>query len=120
MCLRRNDRAGAEAAFEETCSRVPSHPQAHAALTAIRGRAVEPAASDRPIESTAIPEIVLARALAMSLQGSGETAAALVDQALVTAPEGSAFWILPLEPLLHTSADARWSAPLARLRNRAA
>ena len=120
MRLRRDDRAGAEVAFGETCDRVPRHPLAHAALSVLRGRAPELPASDPTIEATSVPEVVLARALATSLRGSVETAAALIDQALVTTPEGSAFWILPVEPLLHTMADPRWTAPLARLRNRAA
>ena len=41
--------------------------------------------------------------------------------ALAAADDGNAFWLLPVEPLLHVSARADvWAEPLARLRSRAA
>ena len=43
-----------------------------------------------------------------------------ITLALSHAPEGSALWLLPVEPLLHTSANECWTAALALLRSRAA
>jgi hypothetical protein len=62
----------------------------------------------------------LCEAAERALAGAHTDAAAIVNEALTSAPGGSAAWLLPIEPLLHVAAhpDA-WSHTLARLRNRA-
>ncbi len=121
--LRRGDRDGALAAFAETVARVPLHPMAHAASAALRGLGLAdlagmlaaPAASRLPV-----PELALARAIVAALAGRLDDAARVVDEALMSAGEGSALWLLPVEPLLRVDGSPRWAPARGRLSMRAA
>lgn len=116
-CGRREDAA---TAFGEALRRVPLHPLARLGAAAARGeRLVVPASQSQDAVTV---ERAIGQAIAMRLSG-GETsdAASVVDRALSLAAPGSAGWLLPLEPLLHVSAEPGvWAAALARLRHRAA
>jgi DNA-binding winged helix-turn-helix (wHTH) protein/Flp pilus assembly protein TadD len=120
--LRQGDRVRAGAAFEETLTRLPRHPMAHVALqAALDSRGSTPPAPALPPDHPGSPEVALAQSIAASLRGELDNAVRLVDEALASAPEGSALWLLPVEPMLRIdSGDPRWAPPLARLRNRAA
>jgi len=97
------------AAFSQATDRVAGHAMAHAA----RGGALPPGAN--------ILDTTMWRAASLVRGGDHHGAARLVDTALAAAPPGGAGWLLPVEPLLHVSAHAdAWTAPLARLRSRAA
>jgi tetratricopeptide (TPR) repeat protein len=120
--LRQGAREAAIAAFSQTLDRVPRHPLASAALAAIAaGVPGASAVSGKWLHNASASELAMARAAALVLRGDVREAAAQVERALDAAPEGSACWLLPVEPLLQIwqQPDA-WSAPLARLRNRAA
>jgi DNA-binding winged helix-turn-helix (wHTH) protein len=129
--VRQQDREGAAAAFRESLSRVSHHCMARVALAAIerpadpaRHSAFVPPQLDSGEEGQAV-ETAMCRAVQIVLTGVREEAtrhaAAMVDDALVRAPEGSHGWLLPVEPLLGVaSAPALWGGVLARLRNRAA
>lgn len=121
--LRQGDRAGALAAFAETIARVPLHPTAHVARAALSASGsaelvarLAASAGDR----LAAPELTLARAVAAQLAGHPDAAGRIVEETLAAAPEGSALWLLPVEPLLRVDSTARWSAALTRLSMRAA
>ena len=102
---------------------MPLHPTAHAASAALRGAGVAdrgallaaPAAA-----RLAVPELAMARAVAAALGGRQDDAARVVDEALMSAGEGSAFWLLPLEPLLQVDGSSRWATALGRLSMRSA
>ena len=120
------------------------HPLAHAALFVLRARGTAPSdlaagpglpgeAHDRLELQARLsrgadegelrngqPEMALARAVAGVLGGNVSDAVTAIETALDSAPPGSALWLLPVEPLLRIGDDSRWSAALARLRNRAA
>jgi len=121
--LRQGDREGALAAFDEAIARVPLHPTAHAATAALRGAGVvdrgvllaAPAAA-----RLAVPELAMARAVAAALGGRQDDAARIVDEALTSVGEGSALWLLPLEPLLQVDGSPRWTPALGRLSMRSA
>ena len=121
--LRQGDTTGALAAFDQTIARVPLHPVAQAASAVLRGSGVAdrgallaaPAAARLPVH-----ELALARAVAATLDGRPDEAAGLMDAALASAGEGSAFWLLPVEPLLRVDASPRWTSALARLAMRSA
>jgi DNA-binding winged helix-turn-helix (wHTH) protein len=106
--LRHEDASGAVAALRETLARVPLHPSARVTLAHL-------VPSDR-----AQPSDPQASAIVCALQGRPDRAAAAVEEALASAPEGSAFWTLPVDPILRVHGDERWSRALSRLRNRAA
>ena len=112
------DRAAAAAAFQEAVTRVSRHPLARlglAALTAGDG------AANRPVSAPSSVDGAIGQAVALVFAGRHGEAAMLVDQALTAAPAGNAAWIVPVEPLLHVSAQsALWTPVLARLRTRAA
>jgi DNA-binding winged helix-turn-helix (wHTH) protein len=128
--IRRGEQAAAAAAFTETLDRVPQHPLARAALghapVVLDGDAASRAAdanvSPTPDPARALPmaDIALARAVSSVLRGDVPAAVQTVDLALTNAPDGSALWTVPVEPLLRIGTDSRWASPLARLRNRAA
>ncbi|HUR34929.1 MAG TPA: winged helix-turn-helix domain-containing protein [Vicinamibacterales bacterium] len=121
--IRTGDRAGAADAFGETLRRVPLHPLARVGLGLVGDAARTAAftsAPDIPASVLASPEVAFARAAVSALSGDVAGAASLADAALAAAPEGSALWTLPVDPLVRATTDERWSAPLARLRNRAA
>lgn len=131
--LRQGDVAAAADAFREALARVPMHPLAHVVLATVSpaGQAVSGAAAvaagpatdaaaaeaDRSRSST---EHTIALAAERVRRGRVDAAVALMDDALASAPAGSAFWTLPVEPLLRAHDDRRWTPVLARLRNRAA
>jgi DNA-binding winged helix-turn-helix (wHTH) protein len=123
--LRHEDVTGAVNAFQEAVARVPLHPVANVALAALaaegpvrRGGSSrgKPAAHARAV-LTADPH---ANAVQYALEGNVEAAIAIIDAGLTAAPEGSAFWTVPVDPMLRAHGDDRWAAVLARLRNRAA
>lgn len=53
-------------------------------------------------------------------RGRQDDAARIVDEALTSAGEGSALWLLPLEPLLQVDGSPRWTPALGRLSMRSA
>ncbi|MFN7983184.1 MAG: winged helix-turn-helix domain-containing protein [Vicinamibacterales bacterium] len=129
------DFAGALAAFTETLARVPLHPAANAALRVLYNGAHEQVPATNQADSANpsrtstgqdVParanetDLALAHAVALALQKKHTLAAETITLALSHAPEGSALWLLPVEPLLHTSANECWTAALALLRSRAA
>jgi DNA-binding winged helix-turn-helix (wHTH) protein/Tfp pilus assembly protein PilF len=119
--LREGNVAQATAAFHRAIERVAAHPMAHAGLAAA-GKPVEDGAG-RLTAADSTPSVgrALAEAAYLAAAGRHEDAARRVDQALAVAAPGSAGWLLPVEPLLHTAARPDvWAAPLARLRSRAA
>jgi DNA-binding winged helix-turn-helix (wHTH) protein len=119
--LRQRDIEGARAAFSESMARVAAHPIAAVALSAI-----DPQRSDaRPVDAgtsrATDTDRAMLGAIRLTLQGSPDAAAGLVDQALVAAPPGNAAWVLPVEPLLNVAAQPQlWAGALSRLRARAA
>ena len=96
-------------AFGRALDRIPTHPLALAAL-------------DRDPVATADPSTrALAGAIRLVTRGAHADAARSIADALAAADEGNAFWLLPVEPLLHVTARPDvWAGPLARLRSRAA
>jgi DNA-binding winged helix-turn-helix (wHTH) protein/Flp pilus assembly protein TadD len=112
------DRVAAVAAFREAVSRVGRHPLARLGLAALDpGESVATA----PASSSLSVDVAITRACGFAMAGRHHEAAALLDEALTTAPAGNAAWLLPVEPLLHVSAQSTiWAPALARLRTRAA
>jgi DNA-binding winged helix-turn-helix (wHTH) protein len=106
---RQNRPQEAEAAFGCALERISHHPIALAAL----GR--------DPIGSTDSHSLSLAGAIRLARAGAHAGAARSIGEALAAADDGNAFWLLPVEPLLHVTAHSDlWAEPLARLRSRAA
>jgi DNA-binding winged helix-turn-helix (wHTH) protein len=121
--LRRGDAAGARAAFQQALDRVSIHPMARVGLAVLAHREGSPMAQTAAGPSGSVDEAI-ARAAATVLVGGDvrlSDAVHLVDDALAAAPNGSAGWLIPVEPLLmvHLHADA-WGGVLARVRTRAA
>lgn len=111
-------------AFKQAQARVALHPMARAGLTALVAAGVGPTdAVEAPLSEPAgasRPEFVLAAAGARVASGDVAAAVALVGRELEASPPGSAFWLLPVEPLLGVASNpAAWAAPLAQLRARA-
>jgi DNA-binding winged helix-turn-helix (wHTH) protein len=115
---RRRGRAGeARQAFQQAIQRVSQHRLALFGLSA----------ADQGF-SGAVPEaqppsvdVALVTAAVLGHAGRHGEAARAVDEALAAAPPGNAGWLLPLEPLLHVTAQPdQWAPVLARLRSRAA
>ena len=96
-------------AFGQALERVASHPLA---LTALNR---DPVTSADPHTRS------LASAIRLAIGGAHDKAARSINDALAAADEGNAFWLLPVEPILHVSArPGLWAEPLARLRSRSA
>ncbi len=99
----------AVAAFSRALDRISNHPMALAAL----GR--------DPIGHADRYSLSMAGAVRLAMDDAHGTAARSIADALAAADEGNAFWLLPVEPILHVTAQADiWAEPLARLRSRAA
>jgi DNA-binding winged helix-turn-helix (wHTH) protein/Flp pilus assembly protein TadD len=114
--LRRGDRAGARAAFEQTIARVPRHPMAHTGL-ALSAGATTSEALDAPSSSM---DVAVARAALRVAADDVSGAVAIVSAALAAAPPGNAGWLLPIEPLLDVGrAHDAWAPVLAALSARA-
>ena len=96
-------------AFGQALVRIASHPLSLAALNRETAGTLDPHTG------------ALGAAIRRTLSGAHADAARSIDDALAAADEGSAFWLLPVEPLLHVTARPDlWAGPLARLRSRAA
>jgi tetratricopeptide (TPR) repeat protein len=112
------DHAAAAAAFRQAVTRVARHPLARLGLAALGASDDASAVSALPPSSV---DGAIARAVGLVLAHRHGDAATLVNAALAAAPAGNAGWLLPVEPLIHISAQsAAWAAVLARLRTRAA
>lgn len=126
--LHEHDLPAARAAFAETLTRIPVHPAAQAVVMSLEGTTPAPTpregpgrqADSAPDGSPLRPETVLARVTALARAGQVDEAIGRLESALRTLPEGSAFWTLPVDPVLRPWTDARWLPVLAVLRNRAA
>jgi len=119
--LSRGDKKAAVLAFAETLTRVPLHALARAALAVVDPRSSR--SPEVPVSSSVrvpAPERALADAVMAALDGHLSAAVDQVNASLAAAPDGSALWTLPLEPVLRCHADPRWAPVLSRLRNRAA
>lgn len=109
-------------ALHEALTRVPLHPSARAMLAYLGGD-VEPCGSVPAAGGSGAfnPEIRLAQAVALCLQGNAAQGAALLAESLAEAPQGSAMWVVPVEPALRVwEQPAVWAPVLALLRSRAA
>jgi DNA-binding winged helix-turn-helix (wHTH) protein len=114
----RGDRVAATAAFQQAVTRVARHPLARLGLAALGSTE---AASVVHIQQPPSFDAAIGRAVGLVLTDRHGEAAAIVDQALAAAPAGNAGWLLPVEPLLHVSAQPTiWAPVLARLQTRAA
>jgi tetratricopeptide (TPR) repeat protein len=123
-------RAEAATAFQEAIERLPLHQMARVGLAVLSSAAgankSSPAGpmTESPHSASFGVEIAFARAAHLVLTAGPSAraeAAGLIDEALANAGEGSAGWLLPIEPLLGVRADpAPWASALARVRNRAA
>ncbi len=112
------DRVAATEAFRQAVGRVERHPLARLGLAAL---GAADATSLAAAQASASVDGAIGRAVGLALAGRHSEAATLVDQALTAAPVGNAGWLVPVEPLLHVSAQsAIWATVLARLRTRAA
>lgn len=117
----RGDVAGMRQALTETTARLPLHPGAVAALSALqRTPFVSLVDRARAVPGAPVAEVALGDAVGHALRGDMEASVAVVDRELAVAPAGSALWTLPLDPFLRPTRDARWAGTLAALRNRAA
>jgi DNA-binding winged helix-turn-helix (wHTH) protein/Tfp pilus assembly protein PilF len=117
--LRQGRQEDARAAFQRALDRVAIHPLARlafAALAGARGQTPPPTQGhDLSVDAA------ICRAAAMAIAGAHADAARLVEDALAAAPQGSAGWLLPVEPLLHVAAHQDvWAPALERLRTRSA
>ena len=122
MHRHQDDLEAARTAFEQAFLRRPGHAMSRLGLAALNP-SLSAAASLLAAEERAISpaDKALARAAISALQTQPVEAARIVDEALTESPPGSAFWLLPLEPLLRVyDHPAIWAAPLARLRTRGA
>jgi DNA-binding winged helix-turn-helix (wHTH) protein len=115
--------AEAGAAFGEALRRLPLHPMARIGLAAIErgtGQEIRNPPADQPMSVDRA--VAHAAALVLSrMDDARRRAVQVVDEALTSAPPGSAGWMIPLEPLLAVNAHPEsWAPVLARLRGRAA
>jgi DNA-binding winged helix-turn-helix (wHTH) protein len=124
--LRRGEVQPAVAAMREAIARLPTHPGALATVAALvpadPALALGVAGSGAAAAAwrAASFDAALGDAVRATLGGRKPDAAALVDDCIRAAPEGSTGWILPVEPLLRPYEDSSvWAAALARLRGRA-
>jgi tetratricopeptide (TPR) repeat protein len=131
--LRANLRDEAEMAFHEALAHVPGHGYASAALAAmshacrsapgpLRTRAAPALHSGPPPEhaSTGLVEAAAIQAIGLTMTGNLHDAARVCAEAIARAPEPSAGWLLPVDPILCPTAhkDA-WAPTLALLHERA-
>ena len=130
--LRRGDKPGARAAFEQAIARVDAHPMARAGLLIsadlkvggsinhLPGGSMENGAADLQVGPASSIDRALASAALLVANGDAPAAAAIVDAAIASAPPGNAGWILPVEPLLDVQRRrAVWERALTRVRMRA-
>jgi tetratricopeptide (TPR) repeat protein len=120
--LRQDRRADAVAAFQGALNRVPGHALASVGLaaalhtssaTASRGRVSRPAPN--------IVDVAMVKSAVLALDGKHKEAARLCGDALAQAEPGPAGWMIPVDPLLHATANGdAWVQTLAALRDRAA
>lgn len=117
---RSGKREAAADAFRQALERVSTHHFARLGLAAATG--LVPSAG--ALESDADHSIDAAMLNAVRLQltgGSMQEAATGLERALSAAPPGNGAWLLPIEPMLHVSAEPGiWSGALAALGYRAA
>jgi DNA-binding winged helix-turn-helix (wHTH) protein len=124
--LRQGRTADARLAFSNAVDRVAVHPPAHIALAALSETAGTPPGPVPPAATTTGPpagivDAALFRATRLTLGGDHAAAAETMESAFAAAPQGSAGWLLPIEPLLNVSARPDvWAGALERLRTRAA
>jgi tetratricopeptide (TPR) repeat protein len=117
--LRQGREAEARDAFQRALDRVAIHPLARLALAALAGESGQAPLSTEGHQLSV--DAAICRAAAMALGGAHAGAARLVEGALAAAPQGSAGWLLPVEPLLHVAAHPDlWAPALERLRTRSA
>ena len=129
VLLRQGRRHEAAAAFDHALERVPKH------LLAMIGLAVahDSAAAREDLHHGITQRIAqltdaglavdaaTGRAALIATTGAPDEGAPLLNEALSSAPPGSAGWTLPVEPLLKVAAhEHAFSLVLARLRTRAA
>jgi DNA-binding winged helix-turn-helix (wHTH) protein len=128
LSLREGNDAEAARAVHESLRRVPGHLPS-LALQAARSNRDDSAADRASLDArlaaasggVARVEAAVAAALREALEGRHREAASLVEEALATAPQGSAGWVVPVEPLLQVfSHQDVWARVLAALRSRAA
>jgi DNA-binding winged helix-turn-helix (wHTH) protein len=116
--LRHLRHADAREAFDRALQRVARHPLARLGRAVTEGDASQ-AAGQLPAPGKTMDE-VFCMAANHVLTGASAAAAPIVDAALLAAPQSSAGWLLPVEPLLNvSSAPQVWESALARLRARA-
>jgi tetratricopeptide (TPR) repeat protein len=125
--LRQGREMEAQQAFAEALRRVPNH----RLVTVVAGARKLAASRQRHSVSHAALDVFTNKdgpfderfVLGIALAAIGETtrAIALIDEAMVDAPPGSAGWLLPVEPLLNVRANPEaWTSALARLQARVA
>lgn len=125
-----HDRAAA--AFQEAVRLVPLHAMAHAGLASIdptlapagaasvtAGSVIAAAATTAPATAASV-DIAAARAVVLSVRGDVDAAVTLLAAALTAAPQGSAGWMIPLDPMLRVyRAPETWRRVLRLLVTRA-
>jgi DNA-binding winged helix-turn-helix (wHTH) protein len=120
--LRRADRDGALAAFDQAAAAVPGHSIPIAVRAALDGSRVlldERLEQLRSREQTM--EAALAEATCDTVAGNAAAAEAVVRAALERSPVDSSGWAIPVDPLLAVATHAPlWDPVLALLRSRAA
>jgi tetratricopeptide (TPR) repeat protein len=125
--LRQGREMEAQQAFAEALRRVPNH----RLVTVVAGARKLAASRQRHSVSHAALDVFTNKdgpfderfVLGIALAAIGETtrAIAMIDEAMVDAPPGSAGWLLPVEPLLNVRANPEaWTSALARLQARVA
>ncbi len=116
--LRAGRPSEAAEAFRQALARVPTH-----ALARLCASPVELPSNDRSALATGVVSLVdqaIGASVWMSTRGRHQEAAGLCAATLLTAPAGSAGWILPVEPTLNVRAHRDiWAPALATLRERA-
>jgi tetratricopeptide (TPR) repeat protein len=129
VMLRQGRRSDASGAFEHALDRVPAHLQAMIGLSTVCDPSPEREALHDNIaqrvaqfaEAGLVVDAAIGRAAMLAATGAPDAAAPLLDEALSAAPNGSAGWLIPVEPLLNVPArEDAFAQVLARLRTRAA
>jgi DNA-binding winged helix-turn-helix (wHTH) protein/cytochrome c-type biogenesis protein CcmH/NrfG len=117
----------AQQAFAQALARVPTHMMARLGAAFMRQPpgTTNKVPPSEPLVETALRqrsiEAAMCRAAACVLNDAPADAARIVDEALSSAPSGSAGWLVPIEPLLRVPhAVGVWHTVLSRLRARAA
>lgn len=110
----------ARVAFCRALDEVARHPMARIGLAALEKPGQASGDSPNPASFESF-EAAMCRSAELVVDGRDVESADLLAQALARAPEGDAGWLLPVEPLFRVyRKSAAWTAPLARLRVRAA